>query len=58
MRSRESAHQLRLSCDVSYCKLRKALLDRLVDRLALYALALNALLPPTIHEEILLGSMH
>ncbi len=48
MRSHESAHQLRPVVVVSCSKLREALLDRLVDRLALCALALDALLSPTI----------
>ena len=44
MRSHESAHQLRPVVVVSCSKLREALLDRLVDRLALGALALGTLL--------------
>lgn len=44
--------------NVSYFKLRKALLDRLVDRLAPHALALDALLSPTMHIDIVLGTMH
>jgi len=58
VRSHESAHQLRPVVVVSCSKLREALLDRLVDRLAPGALALGTLLSPTIHRDILLGSMH
>jgi len=58
VRSHESVHQLRPSYVVPYSKLRKALLDRLADRLALCALALDALLSPTINMDIVFGNMH
>ncbi len=47
-------HQLRPSYVVLYSKLRKALLDRL----ALCAFALDALLSPTINMDIVFGNMH
>ena len=56
MRSHESVHQLRPSYVVPYSKLRKALLDRLADRLALCALALDALLSPAM--DMGFGNMH
>ncbi len=49
-------HQLRPSYVIPYSKLRKALLDRLADRLALCALALDALLSPAM--DMGFGNMH
>ena len=57
MRSHKSAHQCNSPVLFPILR-RKALLDRLVDRLALCALALGALLSPTRNMDIVLGNMH
>ena len=59
MRSHESAH-MDASAETLLCypQLRKALLDRLADRLALCALALDALVSPTTNMDIVFGNMH